>query len=185
MVRAQLPGGPASERSFAFELLPHFYETVWFRCSVRGRAAGGRRGRCTSCACARSAAASRWCSRSARGWHARFTTRWRRASWASPRSWTPSPCACRTIRAPARSYLDLARKMARHSLTEARRSVMDLRASALEGQDLAAALQSGTRSGPRARTSSVSVDVSGPATSCRRIWSSTCCASRRRPSPMC
>jgi signal transduction histidine kinase len=40
----------------------------------------------------------------------------------------------------ARQHLELARKMARHSLTEARRSVMDLRASALEGQDLPAAL---------------------------------------------
>ena len=50
----------------------------------------------------------------------------------------------------ARKHLDLARKMARHSLTEARRSVMDLRASALEGQDLAAALEAGMRSGPRA-----------------------------------
>jgi two-component system NarL family sensor kinase len=45
----------------------------------------------------------------------------------------------------ARKYLDLARRMARHSLTEARRSVMDLRASALEGQDLAAAIEAGTR----------------------------------------
>ena len=47
--------------------------------------------------------------------------------------------------APVRKYLDLARRMARHSLTEARRSVMDLRASALEGQDLAAAIETGTR----------------------------------------
>jgi signal transduction histidine kinase len=45
----------------------------------------------------------------------------------------------------ARKYLDLARRMARHSLTEARRSVMDLRASALEGHDLAAAIETGTR----------------------------------------
>src|SRR6185369_1353338 len=46
---------------------------------------------------------------------------------------------------PARRFLDMARRMARHSLTEARRSVMDLRSSALEGQDLAAAIESGTR----------------------------------------
>ena len=32
VVRAQLPGGPSSERSFAFQLLPHFYQTFWFRC---------------------------------------------------------------------------------------------------------------------------------------------------------
>jgi signal transduction histidine kinase len=43
----------------------------------------------------------------------------------------------------AQKFLDLARKMARHSLTEARRSVMNLRASALEGQDLATALRNG------------------------------------------
>src|SRR5205814_6545398 len=45
----------------------------------------------------------------------------------------------------------------RHSLTEARRSVMDLRASALEGQDLAAAIESGTRMWTAG--SGVSVDV--------------------------
>jgi len=44
--------------------------------------------------------------------------------------------------ASARQYLDLARKMVRHSLTEARRSVMDLRAAVLQGQSLAEALQS-------------------------------------------
>ena len=51
--------------------------------------------------------------------------------------------------------------MARHSLTEARRSVMDLRASALEGQDLAAALQSGTRLWTAGSGVDVEVDVSG------------------------
>ncbi len=30
-VRASVPNGPSSESSFAFELLPHFYETAWFR----------------------------------------------------------------------------------------------------------------------------------------------------------
>ena len=51
--------------------------------------------------------------------------------------------------------------MARHSLTEARRSVMDLRASVLEGQDLAAALQSGTRLWTAGSGVEVDVDVSG------------------------
>jgi signal transduction histidine kinase len=54
--------------------------------------------------------------------------------------------------------------MARHSLTEARRSVMDLRASALEGQDLAAAIQSGTLLLTAGSNVQVSVDVSGPVT---------------------
>jgi signal transduction histidine kinase len=64
---------------------------------------------------------------------------------------------------PARQYLDLARRMARHSLTEARRSVMDLRSSALEGQDLAAALESGTRMWTAGSGVEVEVDVSGAA----------------------
>jgi signal transduction histidine kinase len=62
----------------------------------------------------------------------------------------------------ARTYLDLARRMARHSLTEARRSVMDLRASALDGQDLAAAIQSGTRMWTAGSGVSVDVDIEGP-----------------------
>jgi signal transduction histidine kinase len=51
--------------------------------------------------------------------------------------------------------------MARHSLTEARRSVMDLRASVLEGQDLAAALQSGTRQWIAGSNVEISIDISG------------------------
>jgi signal transduction histidine kinase len=66
--------------------------------------------------------------------------------------------------APVRKYLDMARKMARHSLTEARRSVMDLRASVLEGQDLAAALESSARLWTAGSGVDVDVDVSGPRT---------------------
>ena len=55
----------------------------------------------------------------------------------------------------------MARKMARHSLTEARRSVMDLRASVLEGQDLAAALRSGAQIWTAGSGVEVNVDVSG------------------------
>jgi two-component sensor histidine kinase len=41
----------------------------------------------------------------------------------------------------AEERLALARRMAQHSLTEARRSIMDLRTSALEGRDLPAAIE--------------------------------------------
>ena len=61
----------------------------------------------------------------------------------------------------ARQHLDLARKMARHSLTEARRSVMDLRASALEGQDLPAALSQAARQWTAGSAVQVHVDVAG------------------------
>ena len=84
---------------------------------------------------------------------------------------------------PARRYLDMARRMARHSLTEARRSVMDLRASVLEGQDLAAALSSSTRMWTAGSGVEVEVEVSGTPTELPQDMDSTCCASRRRPSP--
>ena len=62
----------------------------------------------------------------------------------------------------ARAVLpDMARRMARHSLTEARRSVMDLRASALDGQNLAAAIESGTRLWTAGSGVEVAVKVTG------------------------
>ena len=33
-VRAELPGGTANEASFDFDLLPHFYESSWFRALI-------------------------------------------------------------------------------------------------------------------------------------------------------
>jgi signal transduction histidine kinase len=61
----------------------------------------------------------------------------------------------------ARKHLELARKMVRHSLTEARRSVMDLRASALEGHDLPAALSEAAHQWTAGSAVQVSVDVEG------------------------
>ena len=52
--------------------------------------------------------------------------------------------------------------MARHSLTEARRSVMDLRASALEELDLAQAIESGTKRLTAGTGVEVSIEVTGP-----------------------
>ncbi len=33
-VRAALPGGPGTEDAYAFVVLPHFYETLWFRLAL-------------------------------------------------------------------------------------------------------------------------------------------------------
>src|ERR1019366_6258091 len=30
-VKAEIPGGSSTEQSFGFDVLPHYYETVWFR----------------------------------------------------------------------------------------------------------------------------------------------------------
>ena len=40
LVRAELPGGPATENAYDFEVLPEFYETAWFRAAVRSRGVG-------------------------------------------------------------------------------------------------------------------------------------------------
>jgi signal transduction histidine kinase len=62
---------------------------------------------------------------------------------------------------PAHIYLELARRMAQHSLTEARRSVMDLRSAALSDHDLAAALQSSARDWAAGAHVKVEVHVHG------------------------
>jgi signal transduction histidine kinase len=162
-VRANLPGGSASEASFSFELLPQFYETAWFRLL-----------------CAALVLAGAWAvfrlrvrqiryrfalvlderARLAREIHDTLAQ-----GFVGISSQLDAVAMCLPDEtAPVRKYLDMARKMARHSLTEARRSVMDLRASVLEGQDLAAALESSTRLWTAGSGVDVDVDVSGPPT---------------------
>jgi signal transduction histidine kinase/ligand-binding sensor domain-containing protein len=161
--RASLPGGPASEESYSFELLPQFYETTWFRLLCAALA--------LACALAvfrlrvrqiryRFALVLDERARLAREIHDTLAQ-----GFVGISSQLDAVAMCLPDEtAPARKYLDMARKMARHSLTEARRSVMDLRASALESQDLAAALESSTRQWTAGSGVDVDVDVSGPRT---------------------
>lgn len=67
----------------------------------------------------------------------------------------------------ALSYLKLAQKMAQHSLTEARRSVMDLRDQALEGQTLPQAMEQTSRmmTAGRDLQATVQADANLPAVS--------------------
>jgi len=159
-VRAGLPGGPVSEASYSFVVLPHLYETAWFRllCAVGLLAAGWavyqlrlRQIRY------RFALVLEERARLAREIHDTLAQ-----GFVGISSQLDAVAMCMPDDAtPARKFLDLARRMARHSLTEARRSVMDLRASALEGQDLAAALESGARMWTAGSGVEVKVDVSG------------------------
>jgi len=149
-----------SEASYAFVVLPHFYETAWFRllCGAGLLCAGWavyqlrlRQIRY------RFALVLEERARLAREIHDTLAQ-----GFVGISSQLDAVAMCMPEEAsPARRFLDLARRMARHSLTEARRSVMDLRASALEGQDLAAALQSGTRMWTAGSPVAVNVDVSG------------------------
>jgi signal transduction histidine kinase len=160
MVRAEIPGGPAAERSYTFEVLPRFYETAWFRlvCSVLLVAAGWAVYRLRVRQIRyRFALVLEERARLAREIHDTLAQ-----GFVGISSQLDAVAMCMPEEtSPARKYLDLARRMARHSLTEARRSVMDLRASVLEGQDLAAALQSGTRLWTAGSGVEVDLDVSG------------------------
>jgi signal transduction histidine kinase len=62
----------------------------------------------------------------------------------------------------AAQKLELARRMVRHSLTEARRSVMDLRAAALQGQTLGEALASAAPLWSAGRSIEVRLDIAPP-----------------------
>ncbi len=160
-VRAELPGGPGTEESYAFVVLPQFYETTLFRvfCVAMLLAACGAmyRSRLRQIR-ARFAAVLEERARLAREIHDTLAQ-----GFVGISSQLDAVAMCMPEEpAPARKHLDMARRMARHSLTEARRSVMDLRASVLEGQDLAAALESGTRLWTAGSGVEINVDVSGP-----------------------
>jgi signal transduction histidine kinase/ligand-binding sensor domain-containing protein len=161
-IKADLPGGPSSESSFEFDLLPHYYQTGWFRLLV-----------------ALALAAMIWLAYKLRDRQVRLQfaivleerARLARevhdtlaqgfvgiASQLDVVEMSMPPDA-----GAARGALELARRMARHSLTEARRSVMDLRAAALEDQDLAVALESGVRLWAANSGIDVKVEASGEA----------------------
>jgi signal transduction histidine kinase/sugar lactone lactonase YvrE len=160
IVKAELPGVPAGEQSFAFDVLPHFYETLAFRvlCAaaiiVMGWAVYQLRLRQIRY---RFAIILEERARLAREIHDTLAQ-----GFVGISSQLDAVAMCLPDEtSSARKYLDMARRMARHSLTEARRAVMDLRAAALEGQDLAAALESGTRMWTAGSGVELNVDVSG------------------------
>jgi signal transduction histidine kinase/ligand-binding sensor domain-containing protein len=161
-VKAELPGGQSSESSLEFDLEPHYYETGWFR------------GLGVLLLLALTLAAYKFRERQVRSRFALVLAERARlarevhdtlaqgyvgiASQLDVVEMTmPSNAG------PASSALDLARRMARHSLTEARRSLMDLRASALEDQDLAVALESGADRWAGNSGVAVKVNVDGDA----------------------
>ncbi len=159
-VRAELPGGPGSEQSYEFEILPQFWETAWFRVLFVAAALAGawaiyqlRLRQIRS----RFGLVLEERARLAREIHDTLAQ-----GFVGISSQLDAVAMCMpSDTTPARSYLDMARRMARHSLTEARRSVMDLRSSALEGQDLAAAIESGTRLWTAGSGVELAVEVTG------------------------
>jgi signal transduction histidine kinase len=159
-VKAELDEAPAGEASYSFELLPHFYETMWFRCLFAAlliaAAWGVYRMRLQQMR-SRFALVLGERARLAREIHDTLAQ-----GFVGISSQLDAVAMCMLEDAEAAGrHLDLARKMARYSLTEARRSVMDLRASSLDGQDLAAALRSGTQLWTAGSGVEVQVDITG------------------------
>ncbi len=142
-VLTSLPGQPSAEASFAFVILPRFYESawfVWFCVALLGASIYG---------------AYFWRQRHI---HARFAmiiserTRLAREihdTLAQGFFGISSQLDALSLKLndpdALRKGLDLARNMARHSLAEARRSVMELRTTALEDQSLSEALACSAR----------------------------------------
>ncbi len=160
LVRAQVPGALSAEASYAFVLLPHFYETAWFRVLAVALLGGlvwlGFRMRLRQIG-SRFALVLNERARLAREIHDTLAQ-----GFVGISSQLDAVAMCMPEDdSPARRYLQMAQRMARHSLTEARRSMMDLRASVLEDRDLAAALEAGTRLWTAGQAVEVSVDVSG------------------------
>jgi signal transduction histidine kinase len=161
-IKADLPGGPSSESSFEFDLLPHYYQTAWFRLlaalalvamiwmayKIRDRQVRSR-----------FALVLEERARLAREVHDTLAQGF--VGIASQLDVVEMSMPADAL--PARGALELARRMARHSLTEARRSVMDLRAAALADQDLAVALESGIHLWSANSGIDVKVEVTGEA----------------------
>jgi signal transduction histidine kinase/ligand-binding sensor domain-containing protein len=160
VVRAEIPGGMSSEQSYSFTVLPWFYETVWFRIVFAalllavGWAIYQLRLRQIRY---RFSLVLEERARLAREIHDTLAQ-----GFVGISSQLDAVALCMPDETtPARKFLDLARRMARHSLTEARRAVMDLRSAALEDQDLAAAIETGTRQWTAGSGVEVDVDVDG------------------------
>jgi ligand-binding sensor domain-containing protein len=158
IVNGQLKDGPASEASYEFRILPHFYETSIFQCFAVLMLLGATglayklhlrriRGRFALVLQERARIAREIHDTLAQGFVG-----------ISSQLDAVSMCLEGDPQA-AQGYLDLARKMTRHSLSEARRSVAALRASALSGNDLATALKAEAVRWTAASNLQVRVDV--------------------------
>ena len=161
-VRAELPAGPSRESTLEFDIEPHYYETWLFRAfgllllSAMILASYKLRERQIR---SRFALVLAERARLAREVHDTLAQGY--AGIASQLDVVEMKLPADAVE--ARTELDYAERMVRHSLTEARRSLMDLRASALDEQDLAVALESGAGRWAARSGVAITVDVSGDA----------------------
>lgn len=159
-VKADLPGGPPGESALEFDIEPHYYETLWFRMAgmlalaILAWTAYKFRERQVQ---SRFALVLQERARLAREVHDTLA----QGFVGITQQLDVVEMTMPEDAATARDALNLARSMARHSLTEARRSLMDLRAAALEDQDLAVALESAAHRWAANSHVALSVEVKG------------------------
>lgn len=159
LVRSMLPEGTVSEGEFDFEVRPYFYETSWFITlavvCLLGLVYSFHRLHLRQVN-TRFALVLEERTRLAREIHDTLAQNF---IGISSQLDTAASHFSRDLEA-ARKHLDLARKMTRHSFTEARRAVMELRASELEGRDLPAALTAASKRWVEGSSLSVQVQSS-------------------------
>ncbi len=158
LVRASLPGGPESETSWSFEIVPHFYERAWFLWLAAVLAAA-------AVWAAYRARISRMQGRLRLVYEERVRLA-REIHDTLAQGFVGISAQLDVLamelggdNARARQLLNLARKMAQHSLTEARRSVMNLRAGELETSDLSSVLTAAAQRWTAGTSIEVHVDV--------------------------
>jgi ligand-binding sensor domain-containing protein/two-component sensor histidine kinase len=141
LVQASLPDGGSSQAEFSFEVLPRFFETAWFLWTCGVSLALGVYGLYRlrlQRVHARFALVFQERARMAREIHDTLAQGFVGIS----AQLDAVAIHLKENLESASQHLTLAQKMARHSLVEARRSVMDLRTADLQEQDLPAALVS-------------------------------------------
>jgi signal transduction histidine kinase/ligand-binding sensor domain-containing protein len=161
IVRAELPDRSATEESYEFELLPKFYETLGFRATV------------TTFVVVLAFALYQLTLRQIR-YRFRLITEERARlareihdTLAQDVFGISTQLEALASQMPKEATsqnqcLDIARRMAAHCLTEARRAVMDLRAPGLDGRDLKTALESEIRAWTAGSGLEVDVEISRP-----------------------
>jgi signal transduction histidine kinase len=160
-VRAELPDGTADQATYELAVLPYFYETALFRAAAAILAAGliwtAYRLRVRQIR-SRYAIVVEERARIAREVHDTLAQ-----GFVGIASQLDVVEMCLPDADATRGSLDLARKMTRHSLTEARRSLMDLRAAALDGRDLGSALKTAVPQWTEGSGLEADIQVSGEA----------------------
>lgn len=166
VVRASVPEGPSSEAAFSFVVLPHYYEKAWFLrlCAASFLAAiyglyllrlRQIRSRFALVLEERARMAREIHDTLAQGFFG-ISSQLDALELKMTDGGDPS-----SRKEDLTRRLNLAQRMARHSLTEARRSVMELRASELTDTDLPTALKVAARHWAAGSSAAVEVQITG------------------------